>query len=280
MYQNPRDCKRFCPLIMTAGRPRQADPGELYGLATHFYWELRNIDQRKRKTALEGLSRAWVDRKNRARLLWEARKAAKLSAEAEAELRNGVERQIHKGFLAEEQRETFIRGLIKDIESQRRFGLVNAAKEQSQKRIPISGEPEIIDDLLSATTPYRIREICADAFQKPEAIQSPIGPLFVTRPNWPISSASKLPGSLAQYASQFIAARKHPRFPKSDRPTSRKRKLWFLSRALAGAVCGIQTRTAMNLISSVRPDEAGTLSKVSKRTRQSRNASRASHEQR
>lgn len=61
---------------------------------------------------------------------------------------------------------------------------------------------------------------------------------------------------LGQYACEFIAARKDTRFLRStDRPTSRLKQLWFLSRALAGALYGVGTRTAMNLVGSMRPEQ-------------------------
>ena len=260
---------------MAAGRPRKFEIGMLYGYAQHFYWDLKTVDEPKRKTVYEGLSRYWVDRKERARLLWKARKDAKLKPEALADLEREADRQIQKGFLPAAERETFIRESIKSIEFDRRFRLVNRAREDSRKLKTIPGEPEIIDALLSATTPDQIREIAADALP-PEAedIKSPIGPLKVMRPNWPISGESRLPSALSQYASEFIEAKNDPRFPKSGRPTSRRKQLWFLSRALAGAAHGLKTRTAINLIGSVRPDEGVMLSKISKRSRHPKKTTR------
>jgi len=130
------------------------------------------------------------------------------------------------------------------------------------------GEPETIDKLLRAKTPDRIRRLCAEAFLPPHEFKDDYGNvLTVPQPNWPISGESKLPTFLSEHAEQFIEARKDPRFPKSGRPSSRLKQLWFLSRALAGAVHGIATRTAINQIGSVRPDEAVQVSKITKRTR-------------
>lgn len=253
---------------MAAGRPRVADPKVLYGLASHLYWELKTVDEPKHKTVDEGLSRIWVDRKKRARLLWKARKAAKLTNKELNELVQGVEERIQMGFLPESERQTCIRELIKDAEFERRFTEVNAAKKESEKLIPIPGEPEIVDALLSAIKPHQIRAICADAFpSEAEEFKSPLGPLKVIRHNWPISSMSLLPGYLAQYAPEFIEAKRDRRFPKSGRPTSRFKQLWFLSRALAGAVHGISTRTAINLIGAIRPDEQQDMARLTKRKR-------------
>lgn len=132
----------------------------------------------------------------------------------------------------------------------------------------IPGEPEIIDKLLKATSPLRIRKLCANAFGLPHKYKDRYGNvLFVPQPIWPISSESQLPKFLSDHAAQFIEARKDRRFPKSGRPSSRLKQLWFLSQALAGAAQGMATRTAINQLGSVRPDEPDKISKFIKRTR-------------
>jgi hypothetical protein len=132
----------------------------------------------------------------------------------------------------------------------------------------VPGEPAIIDKLLRAKSPDRVRRLCADAFL-PDQVETNehFGALTYPRPAWPISGESKLPKYLSEYAERFIEARTDPRFPKSGRPSSRLKQLWFLSRALSGAVHGMATRTAINQIGSVRPDEPRKLSKTTKRTR-------------
>jgi len=249
---------------MPAGRPLQADPRKLYGLAQHFYWEFQSI--------VEPPFRLYVDRKKEEQLLHEVEKFAALSPEDLAEFEQDVGKQIQRGWLPENRREDRIRELKEEIEFSRRFAGENAARELSEKVIKIRREPEIIDDLLRATSPDQIREICADAITSIEEKSISGETQETLRPNWPISGASLLPSSLAQYASQFVAAKNDPRFPKSGRPTSRKKQLWFLSRALAGAACGITTRTAINLIGSVRPDESADPTKLSKHTRHSNRA--------
>lgn len=151
------------------------------------------------------------------------------------------------------------------------------SKEKGPWRIPMNGsgspvfvpgEPEIIDKLLSTDSPDRIRRMCARAFLPPQRLKGEDGQVYeIPRPAWPISGQSLLPTCLSKYAEQFIEARKDPRFPKSGRPTSRLKQLWFLSRALAGAVHGMATRTAINQIGSVRPDEPAKLSRNTRQTR-------------
>lgn len=252
---------------MTAGRPRTADPKVLYGLASHLYWELKTVNEPKHKTVGEGLSRYRVDRKERARLLWQARKDAKLTPEELAELERGVDERIQKGFLPESERETCIRELTKDAEFERRFGGVNGARRESQKLIPIPGNSEIIDSLLNSITRGQVREICAEGFGTGKAGDS-------HEPTWQVSTGSLLPRTLQGHAARVIEALNDSRYPKSGRKTSRLKQLWFLSRALAGAAQGISTRTAINLLGSVRPDEIGDISKLTKRTRRPKKSTR------
>jgi hypothetical protein len=144
--------------------------------------------------------------------------------------------------------------------------MVSNATSRSLVRVP--GEPKIIDKLLKADSPDRIRKLCDGAFLPPQQFTDENGEVYkVPRPAWPISGESLLPKCLSDHAEQFIEARKDSRFPKSGRPTSRLKQLWFLSRALSGAVHGIATRTVINQIGSVRPDEVVKLSKITKQIR-------------
>jgi hypothetical protein len=89
-------------------------------------------------------------------------------------------------------------------------------------------------------------------------------------PAWPISMGSVLPMYLTKHAVEFIAAKKDRRFPRSGRPSSRLKQLWFLSRALAGAIFGMKTRTAINIVGSKRPEQVFEESRAAKPLRRKR----------
>jgi hypothetical protein len=142
----------------------------------------------------------------------------------------------------------------------------------------VPGEANVIADLLSAKMPEEIRRICKDAFTTAEREVKPGEIREVAIANWPISVSSVLPSYLCQYAAQFIAARKDRRFPKSTtRPSSRLKQIWFLSRALAGALFGVTTRTAINLVGSKMPDKIFEESRAAKprRAKQKKKGRRA-----
>ena len=258
---------------MTAGRRRIADRRALSGLAHHFYWELKTLN--------EGIAQYVVDRKQRARFLREAETAAQFGTPPGIGRNRTGSRQSYDSTLgsATPMREGRIAPLVAkrkkrpEVPSSVHRKLASTtARRGSERLIRRPGNPEIIKDLLRATTQTEIREICSDAFT-PVREQSFTGELVeVSKPNWPISGASMLPNALTQFASQFIAAKRDQRFPKSDRPTSRLRQLWFLSRVLAGATYGIQTRTAINLLGGIRPDECVDLAQLSKRSRRTSKA--------
>ncbi len=109
-----------------------------------------------------------------------------------------------------------------------------------------------------STTPEQVRQLCKDAFMTRMLEVQPGVSKEVEVSAWPISAGSVLPTYLSQYAEQFVAALRDPRFPHCDvstRPSTRLKQFWFLSRALAGALFGVTTRTAINLVGSMRPEE-------------------------
>lgn len=243
---------------MPAGRPSQTDIGTLYAYATHFYWDLKNLQ--------EGAGwRAAVNWSNREKLTREVEESSRLTPDEIAEEQKRVNEQIQRWNLPPSIGDSQLAHFIGEIEEHRRLAGQTAAWEASEKWVKVPGAPDIIERLLKARTPDRIRKLCADAFIPVQGIM---------RPNWPISGESKLPSSLSQFATEFIEAKNDPRFPTSGRPTSRLKQLWFLSRALAGAVHGLRTRTAINLIGSVRPDEEAQLSKLTKRARRPKKAAK------
>lgn len=240
----------FCPLIMTAGRPQQAIPGELYAFAHLFYWDFRRI--------AEGFTRQKLDSNEYERLCAQSDEIElRLTAEQLAVLEANAVEEIRNGRLTESQRFEWIRSAEDSWLTAIREDLRQRAGEYATKQLKVPGEPEIIKQLMEAETAKEVREICEDAFAQVNCKIAPDTYRELTLPNWPIPVGSVLPSNLSQYASEFIAARKDPRFPRStNRPTSRLKQLWFLSRALAGALYGVKTRTAINLIGSKRPEES------------------------
>ena len=223
-----------------------ADRQLLYGRAQQFYWDL--------KTLAEGLERAYVDRKKLEDLEHQI-EATQLSEEQMETLERGVSEEIRMGSLPEDCKAERLTELIEECIFSIKFARRNAASRACQKWIRIPGEPGIVAQVLGATKPEEIVEICRDVFS---VRRDEIEPGVFTEtpvPNWPISGNSELPKYLCQCAAEFIDAKNDPRFPRSSRPTNRLKQFWFLSRALAGAVYGITPRTAINIIGSIRPDE-------------------------
>jgi len=252
---------------MSAGRPRKVDPGSLYTFAHQFYWDLKSIQ--------EGLFRVATNKELRDKLLREA-DAVQPSKEQINEFHPRFSRLVEKGYAAEADRERQAGEWAEDLKFHMQESARNHAYEVSRRVVKIPGEPDVVDDLLAATKPEQIVTICKDAFSTwPREIEP-----NVTRetqlPNWPIHGGSVLPMYLSQYAAEFIAAKNDPRFPKSSsRPSSRLKRLWFLSRALAGALYGIKCRTAINLVGSIRPDQAAEFSRATKPRRKITKVSRS-----
>jgi hypothetical protein len=140
----------------------------------------------------------------------------------------------------------------------------------SEREVKIPAEPKLVNKLLSAATPEEIAKICSGAFVSVNEKSFSGEPIQVLRSNWPISDGSLLPSSLTQYAAQFLEAKRDTRFPKSERPTTRKKQMWFLSVALAGAVCGVRTRTAINRIGSFMPEHNQDLAQLAQKSRTSK----------
>jgi hypothetical protein len=233
---------------MIAGRPKKADPGTLYSFAHQFYWDFRRI--------AEGRTRYRFDHKKFVKLEEEIRNVKlQISDEERAHIEALAEREVDSGRLKRSEKPNWVRNALDSQLAVNRDWLRDQAANTCRKEVRVPGEPDIITELLTAETPERVRMICADAFTKAERKFEPGIVRTVSIPNWPISVGSVLPSYLAQHAIEFIAARKDPRFPRSaNRPTSRLKQLWFLSRALAGALFGVSTRTAINLVGSKRPE--------------------------
>jgi hypothetical protein len=246
---------------MPAGRPQEADPGTLYSFAHLFYWDFRRIG--------EGFSRQRFDENSYESLLKGIDKIelrltpeqwAHIEARAEQEIRNGRLKESERTEWTRSRQESWLSAICEDFRQR--------AAQEATRLLKVPGEPEIITQLFEAETPDQVREICKDAFAQVNCEIAPGVFRELKLPNWPIPAGSPLPSYLSQYASEFIAARKDPRFPRSTkRPTSRLKQLWFLSRALAGALYGIKTRTAINLVGSIRPEESFQQSRAAKSVR-------------
>jgi hypothetical protein len=206
------------------------------------------------KTVAEGLIRIHRDKAEFERINREA-KEAPLPEGERASLGQDVTRQIEKGYLPKRAKNRMLRKLVAKRLFDREFQRREEASQKTKREVRVPGEPEVIAKLLRATKPEQIVKLCHDAFVTRRVEVKPGVFKEVQVPNWPISGNSMLPMYLSQYAAEFIAAKKDPRFPRSSRPTNLLKQLWFLSRALAGALHGVSTRTAINLVGSVRPDE-------------------------
>lgn len=179
-----------------------------------------------------------------------------LNEEQRARYKEMVDEEIRNGHLSEAQREARLRELEIGGLAVTRDWAERIAVEESTKAIRIPGDPDVFEQLMNAETAEVVIEICKDA------------------PNWPTSSLGFLPFHLEQHAEEFIAAKNDRRFPRSNRPTNRLKQFWFLSRALAGAVFGVKTRTAINLVGSKTPDQIFDESRFGKPARRQRKVKR------
>jgi hypothetical protein len=234
---------------MPAGRPTEADPGTIYSFAHQFYWDLRRV--------AEGSMRRRLDKPLYERLVERIKKQdLRLTPEERSHHEALCREEIRSGRLTESEADNWLRNAEDSQLFVNRYSLREFAAEEATKQLKIPGEPEVIAELLTAETPEEIKRICEDAFTTRKVEVEPNVFREIKFPNWPIPAGSTLPSYLSQFASEFIAARHDARFPKStNRPSSRLKQLWFLSRALAGALYGVSTRTAINLVGSMRPEE-------------------------
>jgi len=248
---------------MSAGRRKVADAGVLYGFAHVFYWEL--------KTLAEGAFRVYVDKPKLERLKREA-DATQLTDDQLALLKQQVLYELETGSIPEHFKAQRLAELVDRALFDIKFAKHNAAVDFSRQTKRVPGEPDIIAQLLGATRPEQIVELCKDAFATWPVEIEPGVITEVRKPNWPIPGGSTLPMYLSQHAAAFIEAKNDPRFPKSSRPSSQLKQFWFVARALAGAIFGVSTRTAINLVGSLRPDEMFHESREGKLARKPRKA--------
>jgi hypothetical protein len=142
------------------------------------------------------------------------------------------------------------------------------------KEINVPGQPKVLKALLHAGTAAEVRKLCEDAYvyQRIEIQPGVFG--NVRTPKWPVNDVSALPSRLERYAEQFVEAKRGPRYPRSRRPSTLLKQLWFLSRVLAGAMYGESSRTSINLVGSKRPEEIFEESGAAKPKRKKRKMAR------
>jgi hypothetical protein len=257
---------RFCPLIMRAGRPQRADPGSLYAIAHQFYWDFRRL--------AEG-SRRWRDDPKLYQELTANLEDLPLVGDGDrARHEQLADEEIRMGRLDASQREERIQYIADSELWVRRDSYLRDAGEAARREIKIPGEPAVIKVLLDPkTTPEQVRALCRSAHMLRSFEVEPGVIKKVEVPAWPIPAGSPFPGYLSQYAEQYVEALRDPRFPRCDvstRPSSQLKQFWFLSRALAGALFGVSTRTAINLVGSLRPEQAFEESRGAKPARKQR----------
>ena len=221
------------------------DPGSLYAIAHQFYWDFRRLAEGRHRWTLDKMKLQQFD---------EERENLNISAEAAKK----AEEEIEAGLLSPSKKQERCRELEEHLSSVLPLWPF-VAREEATKEVKIPGEPEVLKELLDpATTPVRIRDICKDAVMTRTVQVEPGVTKEIEVPAWPIPAGSPFPTYLALHAEQYVAALHDPRLPSCDvsvRPSSRLKQFWFLSRALAGAVFGVSTRTAINLVGSLRPEE-------------------------
>lgn len=110
-------------------------------------------------------------------------------------------------------------------------------------RQDLSFKPEeaLWERLMEAETPEQVTEVCNQSGY------------------WlnPKRGATEFHRVLSERAAEFLDAKRHPRRPRSDRPTSTGRRNRFLARALAGLTTGISIRTALDLLAKADKRKRG-----------------------
>ena len=251
---------------MTAGRPKRIDRRRLFTIAESLYWEFR--------TFIDGNVRWETDAEQYEELIRQVtRGPIPVDDNNRRSFRLTVEDEIRSGRLPEELREQRLRELDLDYRVRTRAWMKRNII--ADKEIDIPGQPEVLGTLLHARTAAEVRKLCEDAYvyQRTE-IQPGV---FANRriPKWPINEVSSpLPYYLGRYAEQFIEAKRGPKYPRSKRPSTLLKQLWFLSRALAGAAYGESPRTSINLVGSKRPEEIFEESSAAKPKRKKRKMTR------
>jgi hypothetical protein len=241
---------------MGARGPKPASAEGIFQLASWLYWDLRALAEGKTREAF-----------NRDYFKEEAKKEPPRLDDADrTHIAQFVDAEIKDGKLEKDQRKERIRTLEADLLVVKGLDRRRAAADRAWQGKKVPGDPEVLEKLLRAKDAKRIQRICKDAHTvRPEKIWGEERDIRVD--NWPIQTGSLLPEYLSKHAEQFIEAKSDPRFPRSTRPSNQLKQLWFLARALAGAVNGVKPRTAINLVGSTRPEQLFKESRAGKSVR-------------
>ncbi len=227
----------------------------MYAFAHQFYWDFRRV--------AEGARRWRFDAKKYKQLTQGLDSKLVIDDEDRARHQRIVDEEICTGRLEPSRRKVSIRNFEDSERLVQRMSCEQEAAAEAEKEIMVPGEEDVIGLLLDrTTTPEQIRDLCKEAVMTRTFMGREIEVLA-----WPLPPGSPLPNCLSQYAEQFVAALRDARFPRcnvSARPSTRLKQFWFLSRALAGALYGVSTRTAINLLGSLRPEEIAERSRFGK----------------
>lgn len=228
--------------------PKPVAPESLYAFAHQFYWDFKRL--------LQGRSRSGFDERGYKQRIEELEKThLSLSEEEIGHLERTINNEILMRRVKKAERASRLRDLMESDLNMKKEWLRQEAAMDATRQLKVPGEPRVLKALLGARSAERVRIICRDAYVPREIEIKPGVRTTIETRNWPIARGSVLPMNLSRYAEQFVAAKNDPRYPRSMRRTNTLKQLWFLSRALAGAVFGLKTRTAINLVGSLRPEE-------------------------
>ena len=225
--------------------PKPIDPRQLRLFAELYFWDFKALAYGKSQNKFDSaLYEEEVRPLTKLRLNFGER----------SDIMEKARREFFNGNIHMLDEKTLARDLGVVHLSQKDSKMREAAARKASSKIRRSAASRVLASLLKASTAEEVRKICRRAFREVETEIEPGIYAKASVARWPIEDHSMFPFYLSKHAEQFLLAKLDTRFPRSTRPTSNEKKIWFLSCALAGAVQGIATRTAVNILRSSRPD--------------------------
>ena len=235
--------------------PKPISRKALHDLANELYWAFRQLG--------EGYSKDFFDRHRYEQIKRDPRSRNFLNDEeaAEFERRDSGIRAARLSYREKESR-------FRQLQAKTNLRQLGIVYEKAYRCSRMPGKPEVVRALLTSHSAAEVRQICKGAFRLRvvdvyQPMSSEGGPRCVLAGqhrtkvlNWPIINGDRLPNFLLRYAEQFVVAKTDARYPASTRMTSELKRLWYLSRTLAGASLGITTRSAINVLGSLKPKES------------------------